>query len=167
MNDKVQELLQEASNLLDEGYKELNSGGEEGVRRRSIIAALDKVEGAMSTLDPTRKIERAREIEKTKGAFDSEYHESFGVMSMTRCSGSSTMVGSFVSTHNNYINLRIYPARRHTGLGVSDFTSHKHAIVEISFTPDQLGDLLGSSSGRYVPCTINSIHGVTMDPPPT
>lgn len=94
-----------------------------------------------------------------------EYHESFGMAALSRCSGGpNKFFGSHLECHPNYITLTV-------SRGVRDYdtelyydryrSSHRgRSIVELNFTAAQFAGLLTTMNmGDGVPCTLTRIGG--------
>jgi hypothetical protein len=104
-----------------------------------------------------------KEIRKT--------HPSYGLIGIARstCSGKGArLFGSAVGTHHEVICLTIKRAEAMTSLGglLNHVFGHE-TLIEVALSPAQYVALISSPNvGDGVPCTIERLLGVMIDPPP-
>tara|TARA_R100000656_G_scaffold104176_4_gene76398 strand:+ start:45 stop:767 length:723 start_codon:yes stop_codon:yes gene_type:complete len=115
-------------------------------------------------MDFRRKYERT---EDGNNGFE-ENHEAFGMVQFSRCSGSTKLFGSHLSSHPGYISLRIYPGvRRHSHSRDWYAAKSLKPYIEVMLSAAQFAELVTSMNvGSGVPCTINSILGERLDAVP-
>ncbi len=94
-----------------------------------------------------------------------EYHESYGMVRIGRISGGN---GKFFGSHikcNNYITIEISDASVSNDLGRNWFFS-KNEITKIKLTPTQFSELITTTNGTGVPCTLEVVNGKRREPVP-
>lgn len=93
----------------------------------------------------------------------SERHDSYGMLSIVRCSGGSrSLFGSNIK-HNNTILLRINKATVDTSLN-KDWYNKKENIIEIEMSQLQYAEFLSSINSEGVPVTITKLNGNDVEP---
>lgn len=96
-----------------------------------------------------------------------ETHESFGAAQLTRCTGRKRLVGAVLDAHPNFITLSISRAERMISDRLHDeYWMPREHIVELNFSVYQWAELVSSMNGTVVPCTIQSVFRVDMEPVP-
>jgi Spy/CpxP family protein refolding chaperone len=105
---------------------------------------------------------------KTQKTLDGEdeTHESFGVITVHRVSGSAVLfdVGA---PQQHFIALSIRHALRYRSLS-NDRVHARNEIAEVYMSETQFARMLSSiGMGAGVPCTINRLQGTSMEAPPT
>jgi hypothetical protein len=111
-----------------------------------------------------------REIQKSIGRGNEliETHESYGMVQINRTQSSgSRLFGSSIA-HQHVFRLGVYRGqRRVVDTGESFSQNGRVPIVEIVLTANQFVEMITShNSGDGNPCTLSSVEGVRMDPPP-
>lgn len=98
-----------------------------------------------------------------------ERHESFGIAQLTRPSGGRRLVGAVNDSHPNWITLAIYRGRRHMDeyLHTEHWMTEGLPVVEVDFSVYQWAELISSMNGTPITCTLDTVHGVSMDPVPS
>lgn len=96
-----------------------------------------------------------------------ETHESYGLVQINRSSGGGRMFGSSVE-HQNVFSLRILRGARLVRSTGEDFRADGRVpIVDVQLTPAQFVEMITTmNSGDGIPCTLNYVEGVKMDPTP-
>jgi|CXWL01.1.fsa_nt_gi hypothetical protein len=96
-----------------------------------------------------------------------ETHPSYGLVQFSRVSGGSgTMFGTSVRS-NNYIRLRISPARVHKNFYREWYMSERQDYIEVDLSNNQFAELLTQMNmGDGVPCTIRRLNGEQIPEPP-
>lgn len=96
-----------------------------------------------------------------------ETHPAYGIISLskiTRGGDSRTyMFGSRLDNHPATIRLRVSEGRREFDLH-ADFFSSGRTVLELELTPTQFAELLTSTSGDGVPCTLLRANGEQIPP---
>lgn len=97
---------------------------------------------------------------------EDETHESYGLVSFSRITGSfRNLFGTNVDS-SNAIKLRIKKCSVNHHLG-SDWHYGDGDLIEVTLSPNQFSELLTTmNQGAGVPCTINNIAGKRIDSPP-
>lgn len=97
---------------------------------------------------------------------EDEAHESYGLVSFSRITGSfRNLFGTNVDS-SNAIKLRIKKCSVNHHLG-SDWHRDDGDLIEVTLSPNQFSELLTTmNQGSGVPCTINNIAGKRIDIPP-
>lgn len=94
-----------------------------------------------------------------------ESHESYGMIQLTRISGSpSPLFGSSIK-HSNTIRLRVKEAELDRHLNRNWYYGRKD-IVEIEMSYSQFVDAISNMSTEGVPCTILYVNGERREPCP-
>jgi hypothetical protein len=97
-----------------------------------------------------------------------ETHESFGVIEVTRPSGHTRLVGTVVDSLPNFIRLSVYRSVR--CVSESLHTEHYYhrglPIADVHLSTHQWAEMISSLNGVPVPCTLKTVHGVSMSPVP-
>lgn len=103
-----------------------------------------------------------------QGEATREEHESFGMVSFARVSGSTRLFGSHLEQHHNYVVLQIRRAVVDHELA-RDWYHRDHCmpLVEVAMSSAQFAEAITTLNyGDGVPCTITHVDGVRMDPVP-
>lgn len=98
-----------------------------------------------------------------------ESHESFGVLTIHRTSGSTgKLFGSHLENQGHYFTLAVQQADRIHGLSHDWYhPKNQGQIVEIRMTAAQFAEAITSlNMGGGVPCTIHRVLGERMEPVP-
>jgi ElaB/YqjD/DUF883 family membrane-anchored ribosome-binding protein len=95
-------------------------------------------------------------------------HESYGMASLSRCTGRVRLFGSAIQWNDNFISLRVSRGERHHHLSRDWYTTaERHPIVEVFLSASQFADMITSlNMGNGVPCTISSVEGKHLEEPP-
>lgn len=91
-----------------------------------------------------------------------ETHESYGMVGISRSTGShQNLFGSSIK-HQNVFRLRICRAEKHRDLS-RDWYFGRKELIEVELSPSQLVDLITCMNvGDGVPCTISAVNGDLM-----
>ncbi len=116
---------------------------------------------------PRKPYERKVQRDNVRDVELEETHESYGLAQISRVSGNARLFGSSVR-HQHFFRFRIHRARRvATPHGEHFYTDHRVPIIEVSLSPAQFVELITTMNiGDGIPCTINEVEGVHMDPTP-
>jgi len=92
-------------------------------------------------------------------------HESYGMVGLSRCTGSVRLFGSAIPRHGSFISMRVSHGERCHSLS-RDWYRSRNKIVEVYLSAAQFADMITSMNmGEGVPCTINWLDGM-VEPPP-
>lgn len=96
-----------------------------------------------------------------------EEHESFGMIKVSKVSGSQRLFGSHLDDHGHFMVLEIKRGVRDRSNG-RDWYRGRRSIVSVAMTAAQYAEMISTAmnSGDGVPCTIEHVHHVQMDPVP-
>jgi hypothetical protein len=113
---------------------------------------------------------KAETVDGLGGGKDKEErHESFGLVGFNRVSGSRHLFGSHLETHQHFVTMRVYRARLvHDSLSYDRYHADgRLPIVEVHMSAAQFAEAITTMNvGDGVPCTIDAVEGVSMDPVP-
>jgi len=181
-----EELLREILSNLEESEQchqeavegEMREGGLEAVtaarfKAHNIIRALilrlrDKLDVATPEGECKEASFRVSEVTKL-GKRTLEQHESYGKIAVTRVTDDSIrLVGSMLKSLPTYRRLTVHRADRvidqdsHT----ETYSSRGPALIDVCLNSYQWAEMISSSHGIGVPCTLKRVMGVQMDPVP-
>ncbi len=95
-----------------------------------------------------------------------ERHESYGVISASKPTGSIRLVGSTIDALPSCVELKIHRARREldTDLHTEYYYPDNYTpVISIRLSVYQWAELISSMTGMGVPCTMVSLQGVSFD----
>lgn len=106
--------------------------------------------------------------EDPHGSSVEESHESYGLIQINRTHSTAARLFGSSMPHSHFFSMRISRARRLMREFGEDFhTDGGVPIVEITLSPAQFVEMITSQNiGQGVPCTIEYVDGVAMDPVP-
>jgi hypothetical protein len=84
-------------------------------------------------------------------------HPAYGMVSICQTSGEAVLVGSAVK-HGHFVSLEISTAERHKDNYAEHWMSRK-LLCRISLSHAQLAEVLFSTNGSGVPCTLRYVQG--------
>ena len=96
---------------------------------------------------------------------ESKTHESYGMVRIGRISGGD---GRFFGSHircNNYITIEVSEAEIKNDLG-RDWFFPKKKKISVKLTPTQFSELITTTNGSGVPCTVEEFNGKRLQPIP-
>jgi hypothetical protein len=96
-----------------------------------------------------------------------ETHESYGIIGVSRVTGTTQSLFGSSITHNNTIRLRIKRARKNRELN-KDWYFAGESLIEVEMSPTQFAEMITSLNvGDGVPCTLRYLNGHNRisDPP--
>lgn len=98
---------------------------------------------------------------------DVETHPAYGMVSISKITrggdSHSPMFGSRLTCHPTTIRLRVSEGRRCFHLHEDTFSSGR-VLIDLELTPTQFAELLTSTSGDGVPCTLLRANGAQIPP---
>lgn len=93
-------------------------------------------------------------------------HESYGMVGLSRCTGSARLFGSAIPRHGHFICLRVSEGERNHHLSRDWYRARKN-LIEVWLSAAQFADMVtGMNMGEGVPCTIKRLHGKLLEEPP-
>ena len=91
-------------------------------------------------------------------------HESYGMLAISRTTGSArTLFGSSLK-HNNTISIEVHHAEHERHLNGDWYHGYK-SIMRVEMSPTQFTDAITGMNTSGVPVTIKYLHGVRIDQP--
>ena len=96
-------------------------------------------------------------LKGTSAGYDGFTHPAYGMVSIGQVSGTGVLVGSAVK-HGHFVSLEISTATRYK----DNYSEHWHPdkeIVRVHMSHAQLAEMLFTSSGSGVPCTLRHVIG--------
>lgn len=106
--------------------------------------------------------------QKTSGWNEPEKHESYGTVTVSRCTGHVNLF-DVSSPQQHFISLKIHEAERYRSLS-NDRTYQRKQLIEVWMSETQFARMLSSISiGGGVPCTLHWVGGddnPNREPPP-
>lgn len=162
------ELLKQAEAVLVDRLK--GSSDDRSYRER--YDALDSVRKAMQRIHPEALVEKIKlsneDAEGWRKDSRLERHESYGVLSVSRPSGSRRLVGSMIDSLPTYVELIVKRAYRE--IDSKSFVEHFYhegpILLRVAMSTTQWADLITGMNGVEIPCTLDTLLGARMDPVP-
>lgn len=105
-----------------------------------------------------------REVSERPHTETLEEHESFGMIQVNRVQGRARLFGSSVD-HLGFFQVAVYRGQRRSNeWGERFMATDLSPIVKVSLSPAQFVEFVTTQNqGTGIPCTIESVEGVSMD----
>lgn len=172
---RIEELIQQMGEI----SKELVSLAEEAYKTHKkistpLVASFRKVHRAIQILEVDvlnrPSVERQQELKEVSGYREDieEHHESYGMVSVSRITGSQRLVGAMADNLPQMIEIKVQRARRiiDPTLYIERFYGESMPVMTIRMSSYQFAELITNLNTTGIPCTIENILGVQMDPVP-
>ena len=170
--EAVELLLQRAKALCGSALKRMKTKGQyiRDVPIKDMVREIHALEDAIDRFEhgapQPERIPYKNETRESHGRDEEtrETHESFGLISFHRISGSTKLFGSHLDTHHTFIRLEVQRCELSHGLSNDHYFGQGLPLIEVDMSAAQYAEAITTMNmGGGIPCTIRDVVGIQME----